>query len=553
MREDGSIMAGVDERPDITPKAHGTTIHASRLHQPRPRADWIARERLLTLLDRGLQVGRRVILVSASAGAGKTTLLGHWLAARQLQAAWLSLEPEDDEPARFWISVLHALQRAAPGVGQWALDALTSPAPPPLSSLLPGLLGEISGRDQPLVLALDDYHLLTAKGIHESIETVVQHLPERLRLVICTRADPPLPLARWRARDELVEVRAGDLRFTVDEALAFLNQRMALNLRAEDAEQLVTRTEGWAVGLQLAGLSLQGQADPHKAIQTLAGSRHFVLEYLIQEVLAHQPEATQRFLLHTALLNRMCGPLCDAVTGEQGGAQTLLDLQRQNLFVVPLDDERYWYRYHHLFAELLRARLQQVAAQQARSVHAAASLWYAENDMVAEALHHALAGQDWARAAQLLEAREHDWWTGSDMAMVTLIRQLPDEVILRGPNLAVYKAWFLLVSGQLQMASALLNHIEHTVGGAERDDDHRGLLSFVAMQQAYIAEITESATPRRVDAGSLAHVSERRGGMRNSAEVILAVKSTNILTFQLGWHKVAVVSMIPQPSQGAVR
>ena len=283
-----------------------------------------------------------------------------------------------------------------PGLGQWALDALTSPAPPPLSSLLPGLLDEIGSRRQPLFLVLDDYHLLTAKAIHASIEAVVQHLPEPLCLVLCTRADPPLPFARWRARDELVEVRADDLRFTVDEALAFLNQRMALNLRAEDAEQLVTRTEGWAVGLQLAGLSLQGQADPHKAIQTLAGSRHFVLEYLLQEVLAHLPEATQRFLLHTALLNRMCGPLCDAVTGEQGGSQTLLDLQRQNLFIVPLDDERCWYRYHHLFAELLRARLQQVAAQQVKSVHAAASLWYAENGYLAEALHHALAGQDWA-------------------------------------------------------------------------------------------------------------------------------------------------------------
>ena len=498
------------------------TIHATKLHSPRPRADWMARERLLRSLDGSLREGRRLCLVSAPAGAGKTTLLAHWLDERRLRAAWLSLEPEDDEPTHFWICVLQALQSAVAGLGQGALEALSSAAPPPPASVLPGLLNEIGAVGERLILVLDDYHVLSARGIHESITTVVEHLPEQMRLVICTRADPPLPLARWRARDELIEVRAGDLRFTADEALALLNQRMALNLRVEDAEQLVERTEGWAVGLQLAGLSLQGQADPRKAIQSLAGGRHFVLEYLLEEVLARQPEATQRFLLQTSILNRMCGPACDAVTGEQGGWATLLELQRQNLFVVQLDEERYWYRYHHLFAELLRARLQQTAPDLLNRLHLRASIWYEEHGELAEALHHALAVQDWERAAHLLEAREEDWWTGSDVKILNMVTHLPDEVIVRGPKLSVYKAWFLLISGQLSSAAALLDRTERSLGKAEPNEENLGLAGFVALQQAYSAELSGRPGSLEVDARRLAHVPESRGGMRNSAEVILA-------------------------------
>lgn len=498
------------------------TIHVTKLHQPRPRTDWIARERLWQLLDHALAAGRRLILLSASAGSGKTTLLGHWLAERKLRAAWLSLDPEDDDPVRFWTCVLYAVQSAAPGAGQWALAALQSPAPPPLSSLLPGLFNEIGSQGQPLVIVLDDYHVLTAKGIHDSIANVADHLPEQVCLVICTRADPPLPLARWRARGELAEVRAADLRFTTVEALALLNQRMALNLQPEDAEQLVARTEGWAAGLQLAGLSLQGRADMRQAIRSFAASPHFLLEYLLEEVLARQPAATQQFLLCTSILNRMCGALCDAVTGATGGAATLLDLQRRNLFIIPLDDERCWFRYHHLFAELLRARLQQTGAQQAPALHALASGWYEQNGLSAEAVRHALAAQDWDRAASLLEAHEQEWWTGSDVAMMNLLPHLPDEVVLRGPNLAVYKAWFLLIRGQLQTAAALLDAVQPALAGAPATEDRRGLLSFVAMQQAYIAEISGSAAMPVIEVSSLQFIPEHRGGMRNSAEVILA-------------------------------
>ncbi len=498
------------------------TIHATKLHRPRPRANWIVRPRLLTLLDRGLDDAHRLILVSAPAGAGKTTLLGHWLSERPTRAAWLSLDPEDDEPVRFWTCILHALQSLMPNLGRDALAALASPTPPPLSSLLPDLLNEIGAQAKPLILVLDDYHVLTAKAIHDSVATAVDHLPEQMRVVICTRADPPLPLPRWRARGELAEVRAADLRFTTPEALAFLNQRMALNLQLEDAEQLVARTEGWAVGLQLAGLSLQGQSDPHAAIRSFAGSRHYMLEYLLEEVLARQPATMQHFLLYTSVLSRMCGPLCDAVTGAEQGAATLLDLQRQNLFVVPLDEERFWFRYHHLFADLLRARLHQGAPDQVHELHLRASIWYEQNGASVEAVQHALAGQAWDRAAHLLEAHEHDWWTSSDLSMMNLLPHLPDEVVLRGPNLSVYKAWFLLINGQLQSASTLLATVKQALVAAQNGAEHRDLLSFVTLQQAYIAELSGGPRPQPIDPTALSHIPEDRGGMRNSAEVILA-------------------------------
>lgn len=497
------------------------TIYITKLHQPRPRADWVLRERLLQQLDNALATNRRLILLSASAGAGKTTLLGHWLAERSLRAAWLSLDSEDDDPTRFWICVLCAVQSVRPGAGQWALDALQMPAPPPLSTVLPDLFNELGNHPQQLILVFDDYHVLTASGIHASLASVVEHLPEQIHIIICTRADPSLPLTRWRSRGELAEVRAADLRFTEAEALAFLNQRMALNLQWDDAAQLVERTEGWAAGLQLAGLSLQGQPDIGKAIASFAGSRRFLLEYLLEEVLTRQPAATQQFLLCTSILDRMCGPLCNAVTGEKNSAATLVDLQRRNLFVIPLDEEQCWFRYHHLFADLLRARLQQTAPQEVKPLHAQAASWFEQYGATVEAVRHALAAEDWGQAARLLEAHEHEWWTGSDVGVMNLLPHLPDAVVLRGPNLSVYKAWFLLIRGQLTNADALLSRAASALAEAERSEEQQGLASFVALQRAYIAELSGSATAE-VEAGSLAHIPEDRGGMRNSAEVILA-------------------------------
>jgi LuxR family maltose regulon positive regulatory protein len=496
-------------------------IHATKLHQPQPRANWIARSRLLALLDTGRQEVQGLVLVSAPAGAGKTTLVGQWLAKRAARSAWLSLDAEDDDPARFWTCVVYALQTVAPALGESVVEALNAPAPPPLSSLLPGLLNALGEQAEPVTLVLDDYHVITAKGIHDSLAAVVEHLPPQLQLVICTRADPPLPLARWRARANLVEVRAADLRFTPAEALAFLNERMALDLQPEDAAQLVERTEGWAAGLQLAGLSLRGQANPRRAIQSFARSRHYVLDYLLEEVLTQLPAVTQQFLLRTSILKRMCGPLCDAVTEEHGSSTTLLDLQRQNLFVVPLDEERFWFRYHHLFADLLRARLQQTAAENIRLLHQRAASWCEQNGLAVDAVQHALAAENWAMAASLLEAHEQDWWTGSDVTVMNLLPHLPDEVVLRGPNLSVYKAWFLLIRGQLSAAGLLLSKAASILSG-EDAGAHKELASFVLLQQAYIAELLGSPAAQPPDLSALRHIPESRGAMRNSAEVILA-------------------------------
>ena len=498
------------------------TIHATKLHRPRPRASWIVRPRLLARLNHGLEDGQRLILISAPAGAGKTTLLAHWLDTSQAHTAWLALDADDDEPARFWTCFFLAIQSVLPGAGGDALAALTSPAPPPVAALLPDLLNEIGARGERLIVVLDDYHVLGNRAIHEGVGGLVDRLPEQMRLVICTRADPLLPLPRWRARGELSEVRAADLRFTAEEAIVFLNERMALDLQPADVQQLVERTEGWAAGLQLAALSLQGRPDPQAAIRAFGGSRHYMLDYLLEEVLARQPAATQRFLLQTSILGRMCGPLCDAVTGARGGVGTLLELLRQNLFVVPLDEDRWWFRYHHLFAELLRARLGQVEPDSVGTLHLRASQWYEQEGAAVDAVQHALAAQAWERAAHLLEAHEHDWWTGSDLSMMNLLPHLPDEVVVRGPNLSVYKAWFLLINGQLQSASTLLATVKESLAATQDRAQHQDLLSFVAMQQAYIAELTGPPRPQPIDPAALSHISEDRGGMRNSAEVLLA-------------------------------
>jgi LuxR family maltose regulon positive regulatory protein len=498
------------------------TIHATKLHRPRPRTSWIVRPRLLARLDRGLEDGQRLILISAPAGAGKTTLLAHWLDASQAHAAWLALDTGDDEPNRFWTCFFLGIQSVLPGAGGDALAALASPAPPPIASLLPDLLNEIGARGERLIVVLDDYHVLGNRVIHDGVAGLVDRLPEQMRLVICTRADPLLPLPRWRARGELTEVRDADLRFNPEEATVFLNDRMALDLQPADVQQLVARTEGWAAGLQLAALALQGRPDPHAAIRAFAGSHHYILDYLIEEVLALQPAAIQIFLLQTSILGRMCGPLCDAVTGAGDGAATLLDLLRQNLFVVPLDEDRWWFRYHHLFAELLRARLSQIAPDSTGTLHLRASQWYEQEGALVDAVRHALAAQAWNRASRLLEAHEQDWWTGSNLAMMNLLPDLPDEVVRRGPNLTVYKAWFLLIRGQLQSAAALLTAAEALLAAAPAGAEHRALAGFVAMQQAYIAEMLSVPRPQEVDPAELADIPESRGGMRNSAEVILA-------------------------------
>lgn len=419
-----------------------TPILDTKLYLPPPRPNAVLRPCLIERLDEGLQ--SRLILVSAPAGFGKTTLVCEWMAGLEhldpdVRPAWLSLDEGDGDPARFLAYLVAALRTVAADVGQGVLDTLQSPQPPPTESMLSTLLNDVAVLPHSVVLVVDDYHLVDSEPVDRAVAFVLEHLPPQLHVVIATREDPRLPLARWRARGQLTEVRAADLRFTATEAAEFLNRVMSLELSATDVTALETRTEGWIAGLQLAALSLQGRPDAAAFIQAFTGSNRFVLDYLVEEVLERQPQATRSFLLQTSILDTLCGPLCEAVTGQKHGKDTLERLERDNLFVVPLDDDRRWYRYHHLFADVLQAHLLEEQPDQLPALHARASGWYEENGSRPDAIRHALLAEDFEWAADLIELAGPSVVTGSHTAIwLKWARSLPDELIRARPVLSVW-------------------------------------------------------------------------------------------------------------------
>jgi LuxR family maltose regulon positive regulatory protein len=356
-----------------------TPILATKLYVPPPRPKVVLRPRLIERLDEDLY--RKLTLVSAPAGFGKTTLLSEWVAGCERPAAWLSLDEGDNDPTRFVSYLVAALQTIAADIAEGVLGALQSPHPPPTESVLTALLNEISTIPDGFVLVLDDYHVVDARAVDNALAFLLEHLPPRMHLVIATREDPHLPLARLRARGQLAELRAADLRFTPSEAAEFLEGVMGLSLSAEDIAALEDRTEGWIAGLQLAALSMRGREDVAGFIRAFAGDNRYVVDYLVEEVLQRQPERVRSFLLQTSILERLSGPLCDAVTGQEGSNALLEALERGNLFVVPLDDRRHWFRYHHLFADVLRARLMEEQPDRTPTLHRRArpvlSVYYA--------------------------------------------------------------------------------------------------------------------------------------------------------------------------------
>ena len=371
----------------------------TKLYVPRPRRSVVARPRLGGRLSRGSDA--RLTLISAPAGFGKTTLLTAWLAAAATEnraVAWLSLDESDRQPATFWTYLITALQTAVPGIGADALPLLQS-AQPPIETVLAAVLNELAAVPNDIDLVLDDYHLVDGPDLRDGMTFLLEHLPPHVHLVISSRADPLLPLARLRARGELVEVRAADLRFTPDEVAAYLNDVIGLDLTPEDIAALEGRTEGWIAALQLAALSMQGRTDIGAFIAGFAGDDRYIVDYLVEEVLQRQTEQVRSFLLRTCLLDRLSGPLCDAVTGEPGGRATLEALDRANLFLVPLDDSRHWYRYHHLFADMLQAHLQDERPEEITDLHRRASQWYDQHGQPSPAVRHALAAGDIERAA----------------------------------------------------------------------------------------------------------------------------------------------------------
>jgi len=440
-----------------------TPILATKLYIPPPRPKAVLRPRLIAQLNEGLH--RKLTLIAAPAGFGKTTLLSEWRVLCGRPVAWLSLDEADNEPIRFLSYIVAALQTVAPSIGAGLVAVLESPQPPPTAVILTALLNDITTLPDQFVLVLDDYHVVEAGGplgaVDQVLNYLVEHLPSQMHLVIATREDPPLPLARLRARDHLTELRATDLRVTSAEAATFLTQVMGLNLSVQDVATLEDRTEGWIAGLQLAALSMQGHQDISGFIQSFAGDHRYILDYLVEEVLQRQPAPVRSFLLQTAILDRLHGPLCDAVTGQEGGSARLDTLQRGNFFVVSLDDTRQWYRYHHLFADVLAAHLRAEQPDLVSTLHRRASAWYAQQGSIADAIRHALAAADFARAADLVElAMPLMRQSRQEATLLGWLKALPDEVFSRRPVLSAVYAGTLLQSGQLEGIEARLRDAE---------------------------------------------------------------------------------------------
>ena len=473
-----------------------TPILATKLYVPSPQPKIVLRPRLTGRLNEGLH--HRLTLISAPAGFGKTTLVGEWLAGCGRPAAWLSLDREDNDPTRFLAYLVAALRTVKADIGEGVLSVLQSPQPPPTESILTALLNEINAIPDNFVVVLDDYHLIDARPVDDALAFLLEHLPARMHLLIATREDPNLPLARLRVRGQLTELRAADLRFATSEAAEFLKGVMGLSLSGEDIAALETRTEGWIAGLQLAAISMRGHEDAAGFIESFTGSHRFVLDYLVEEVLGQQPESVQSFLLRTSILDRLCGPLCDAVllAPPASGQETLEYIEHANLFLVALDDERRWYRYHHLFAELLRQRLLRGAASSAGDVddlHRRASKWYEENGLEIDAFQHAAAANDVERAERLVEGKAVPlYFRGTVAPVLKWLASLPKTVLDARPSLWVMYASVLLlidhtaVEQRLQAAEAALR-------ATEPDDRTRDLVGRVASMRATLAVIEHDA------------------------------------------------------------
>src|SRR5690349_1487319 len=433
----------------------------TKLHIPRWRRSLVARPRLSERLSRGAESA--LTLVSAPAGFGKTTLLAEWLAVAatgERSVAWLSLDQRDNDPALFWTYLVAALNTGVPGVGSGSLPVL-QPAQPPNEAGLVALLNDLDAISNDVVLVLDDYHVIDARDVQDGMTFLLEHLPPQIHLVIASRTDPPLPLARLRGRGELAEIRAADLRFTPGEAAAYLNEVMGLALTAADVAALEGRTEGWIAALQLAALSMQGREDVTAFIDGFAGDDRYIVDFLAEEVLQSQPEQVQDFLLQTSILDRLSGPLCDAVTDQDSGKAKLTALERGNLFLVPLDDRRQWYRYHQLFADVLHARLLDEQPDNVPELHRRASGWLEQNGEPSEAIRHALAAGDFERAADLVElAIPPMRRSRQEAAVLGWLELLPDEVVRVRPVLRVGFAGALLSRGELDGVESRLRDVE---------------------------------------------------------------------------------------------
>jgi LuxR family maltose regulon positive regulatory protein len=433
----------------------------TKLFIPQLRPKIVLRPCLIERLNAGMHC--KLTLISAPAGFGKTTLVSEWVAVCGRSVAWLSIDENDSDPVCFLNYLVAALQAIRPDIGEGVSGVLRSPQPPPTETILTALLNEITSVPDNFLLVLDDYHMIDSQPVDKALAFLVEHQPPQMHLVITTREDPPLPLARLRVRGQLTELRAADLRFTPAEAAEFLNQVMDLNLSGEDITALETRTEGWIAGLQLAALSMQGRSDAASFLQAFTGSHRFVLDYLVEQVLQRQSEDVHSFLLNTAILDRLSSSLCNAVTCREDSKEMLETLERSNLFIIPLDNQRKWYRYHPLFAEVLKAKLIDEQPDQVLSLHQRASKWYEHNGPVADAIRHALAAKDFERAAVLVEMAVPEMRKNRQEATNTelgWLKALPDELVYFRPVLCVDYAYAIFSTGEPEAVEARLQDAE---------------------------------------------------------------------------------------------
>jgi len=452
-------------------------ILVTKLYPPPLKADLVDREDLIERLSEGLD--RKAALISAPAGFGKSTLVSAWLEelnqVPETETAWLSLDEDDSDPTRFLTYLIAALGRTqllGEDFGQGALSMLQSPQSPSAQSVLIPIVNELAEASGKVVLVLDDFHLIDSQEIQDALAYLLDHLPLQLHLVFATRQDPLLPLGRLRAQDEVTELRAADLRFSTEEAADFLNRLMGLDLSPGQVAELEIKTEGWIAGLQLAAISMKGSEDVQGFIRSFQGSNRLILDFLIEEVLARQEQEVQEFLLRTSILNQLTGPLCDALTGQKDGQQILETLYRTNLFIVPLDEQHSWYRYHHLFAELLHQQLTSSLGIAVNELHQRAARWYQKNDHLKEAVHHTLAGNDIELAVQLIEQGALAAIEKSDFKFILdSVNLLPESALEKAPWLFIYHTWTLLLTGQVEAASSKLENLDWLLEDAKEKSE----------------------------------------------------------------------------------
>jgi len=468
----------------------------TKLYIPTSRQRLVSRPRLIEKINQG--VAQKLILISAPAGFGKTTLVNEWLTKSGKRAAWLSLDERDGDLNRFLEYFIAALQPVSEGYGRTSLCLVQSPKPPSIESILTTLINEIAAIPDELIIVLDDYHLLDSQPVDHALTFLLEHLPPQAHILITTREDPNLPLTQMRAKGQLTEVRAAHLRFTPAETSEFLTAAMGLNLSAESIEALEARTEGWIAGLQLAAISIKGHIDIAGFIASFTGSNRFVLDYLAEEVLTQQPDYIQEFLLHTSILDQLSGPLCDAILPNTNipGQQMLQKIEQANLFLIPLDDHRQWYRYHHLFAGLLQQRLLERAASATNAggidiaaLHIRASEWYEENNLEIDAFQHAVLSKDIARAERLMEGGGMPLqYRGALRPVLNWLASLPAEVMNIRPSLWVAYASVATMAGKpVDDIREILQSAEAALDGAPRNDKNRDLLGQIAAIRAMLA------------------------------------------------------------------